>query len=337
MKVGLIGAGNISATHARAAIAAGLEIGGVWSRDFERAVALAQQFGGRACESLEALLGERGIDLVAIGTASGVHADQAMAAARAGKHVLVEKPLDIATARIDELNIVVREAGVKLGVFFQDRLKPDVLVLKNLVDAGALGAPVLGSARVKWHRSPEYYALSRWRGTYALDGGGALMNQAIHTVDLLLWMMGPITRIAARTATRLHKIESEDTAVAVLEFESGALGVIEAGTSIYPGYPRRLELTGTNGTVVLEGDKIASRDLMVEPPSEDAAPSAGMAESKSGAVAASSHVVADASAHQRVFEDFLEAIQTGRRPACDGHEGRKSVAVIEAIYESAKR
>jgi UDP-N-acetyl-2-amino-2-deoxyglucuronate dehydrogenase len=267
--------------------------------------------------------------MVAIGSPSGLHGEHGIAAARHGLHVLVEKPLEITAARSDALIAEAARAAVTLGVIFQDRLKPDVVRLKALIDAGDLGAPILGTARVKWHRADAYYRGSRWRGTKALDGGGALINQAIHTVDLLLWCFGPVRRVFGRTATSLHAIEAEDTAVAVLEFTNGALATVEATTAAFPGYARRLELTGSEGTVILDGDRLVRVDLRGRElePCADEAPAA--------TVAAASPVVADASAHQRVFEDFIRALSNGTSPACDGVGGRVSVAVIEAIYQSA--
>jgi predicted dehydrogenase len=244
--------------------------------------------------------------------------------------VLVEKPIDITTARTDALIDVIRAANVKVGVFFQDRLRPAVHEIKRTVDAGQLGAPVLISGRVKWYRPPEYYSASRWRGTWALDGGGALMNQAIHTIDLMLWLFGSVRRVCGATATRMHRIEVEDTAAAVLEFESGALGTIEAGTSIYPGYDRRLEVTGTEGTMVLEHDRLIRADLR-HARAEDST-----ALPRDTTASASSPIVSDASAHARVIDDFIQAIRTDGTPACDAAEGRRSVALVEAIYESAR-
>src|SRR5262249_35564807 len=145
---------------------------------------------------------------------------------------------------------------VTLGVIFQDRMKPDVRALRATVDSGALGSVSLARAQVPWWRPREYYRDSPWRGTWALDGGGALMNQAIHTVDLLLWLCGPVTRVSGRTATQFHQIEVEDTAVAWLEFKSGALGTLEASTCAYPGRPRRIEISGSNGTAALVGDHL---------------------------------------------------------------------------------
>ena len=169
--------------------------------------------------------------------------------------MLSEKPLDITTGRADALIDACAAAGVKLGVFFQDRLRPAVAEIKRMLDDGELGKPVMIAGRVRWYRPPEYYSGSKWRGTWTLDGGGALMNQAIHTVDLVQWLFGPVARVSAAVATRVHDIEVEDTAAAVLEFTSGAIGTIEATTSLFPGYPRRIEVTGSEGTVILEDDK----------------------------------------------------------------------------------
>ena len=203
------------------------------------------------------------MDLVAIGSPSGLHAEHGIAAARRGLHVLVEKPIDITTDRADALIDAADRAGVKLGVFFQDRLKPAVVRMKTSIETGRLGTPVLASGHVKWYRPPEYYGGSRWRGTWALDGGGALMNQGIHTVDVLLNLFGSVARVSARIATRVHAIEVEDTAVAALEFTSGALGIIETATSIYPGYARRVEVTGSEGTLVLDQDRLVRADLRI--------------------------------------------------------------------------
>ena len=206
--VGLIGAGNISETHARAAAAIpDVAIAGVYAPTRAHAERLAAQYGGAAHDTLDSLLDHRPLDLVVVGSPSGLHAEHGIAAAARGIHVLVEKPIDVTTARADALIDAAARAGVTLGVIFQDRLKPDALQVKALVDGGRLGRPILATAQVKWYRTPEYYRDSRWRGTQALDGGGALMNQGVHTVDLLLWLFGPVRRVFGRTATMLHPIE----------------------------------------------------------------------------------------------------------------------------------
>ena len=330
MKIGLLGGGNISDTHARAARGVpGVEIAAVYGANREKSQRLASLYGGVLYDDLDAFLDHRPLDIVAIGSPSGLHAEQAIAAIRRGLHVLSEKPLDVTTARIDRVIEAADRAGVKVGVFFQDRLKPDIAEMKSMIESGKLGKPIFASGRVRWFRPPEYYAASKWRGTWTLDGGGALMNQAVHTVDLLQWLFGPVKCVAARTGTLLHNIQVEDTAAAVLEFENAALGVIEATTSSYPGYARKLDVSGSAGTLILEGDKLVGVDLKSaarpaaaaqEPPPENAA----------------SATVSDSVPHQRIFEDFIHAIRTGRAPACDAREARPSVAIIEAIYRSAK-
>ena len=329
MHVGLLGAGNISETHARAVSAIpGARVAAVYGSRFHRASQLAAKAGAVAYDDLGRFLAHRPMDLVAIGSPSGLHASHAIAAARHGLHVLVEKPLDISTGTIDGLIAAVEHAGVKAAVFFQDRLKPDIVRVKSFIEEGRLGKPILASGRVKWHRSREYFADSTWRGTWVLDGGGALMNQGIHTLDLLLWLFGPLARVAAYAATRVHSIEVEDTLTAILQFANGALGVFEASTCVFPGYPRRIELSGGEGTLVVDGDALTRIDLRsgAESPNAADTPSAG----------ATSPVVDDALPHQRIIEDFLTAVRTNGTPACDVREARKSVEVIEAIYQSAR-
>jgi predicted dehydrogenase len=330
MRVGIIGGGNISETHARAANAIeGLRVDAVYGSNPDRTAALAAEMDATAYDDLELFL-DHGLDFVIIGSPSGRHAEQGIAAAKHGLHVLVEKPVDITTERVDALLAEADRAGVRLGVCFQDRLHPEINATKALVSSGGLGKPVMASGHVRWYRPPDYYSTSKWRGTWRLDGGGALINQAIHTVDLLVWMFGDVRRVSGVTATRLHDIEVEDTAAAVLEFESGALGLIEATTSAYPGYARRVELTGTEGTIVIEHDRVVRSDLKS---GASAAPGGGAGDTNASA---SSARVGDTRAHQRIIRDFVEAIRTGRPPICDGRDGRRSVAVVQAIYASAR-
>ena len=328
--IGIVGGGNISETHARAAREIeGVEIAAIHGRNQEKSARLGQLYGAAVYEDFELFLEHRPMTMVAIGSPSGLHAEQGIAAARQGLHVLVEKPIDINTARADGLIAECERSGVRLGVFFQDRVAPELVRLKGLIDAGRLGKPILASARVKWYRPPEYYSESRWRGTRALDGGGALINQGVHTVDLLLWLMGDVTRVQSKTITALHKIEVEDTTVATLEFSNGAVGTLEATTSVYPGYPRRLELTGSEGTIIVEHDRIISATLRE--------PLDNFAEREAGDfnVAATSPIVSDVRGHRRILEDFIRAIEINGRPICDGREGRRSVELVQAIYKSS--
>lgn len=330
--VGILGGGNISETHARAAREVrGVEIVAVHGHNRAKAERLAALYGGEVYDDLDSFLKHRPLEVVLIGSPSGLHAEQGIAAARHGLHVLVEKPIDITTERADALIEACEQAGVKLGVFFQDRVAPDVRKLKEMVAAGGLGRLILASGRVKWYRPPEYYGDSRWRGTWALDGGGALMNQGIHTLDLLLWLLGDVARVSARAVTALHDIEVEDTVVATFEFASGAVGTLEAATSVYPGYPRRVELTGTEGTVVLEYDRLVAADLRTPRPDL-----IGPAEAAGGSCGAASPVVSDVSGHREILADFLRAIETGGTPICDGREGRRSVTLAQAVYESSR-
>jgi UDP-N-acetyl-2-amino-2-deoxyglucuronate dehydrogenase len=328
--VGLIGGGNITETHARAVLAVpGVALAAIYGTSIENVQRITQQYGTTAYQGFESFLDHRPMDMVAIGSPSGLHAEQGIEAARRGLHVLTEKPIDISTARADELIAAATQNNVKLGVMFQDRFKPDIRRLKQWVERGVIGRPLLIDARVKWYRPPEYYSQSKWRGTAALDGGGALINQAIHTVDLLLWLLGDVTRVQARTATALHAIEGEDTAIALLDFENGALCVLQAATSAFPGYPRRVEITGTEGTIILEHDRIVATDL--RNPRDDIRPGIPSEDSEN----VSSPAVSDFSGHQAIFEDFIRAIQENRPPACDGHEGRRSIALVEEIYRVA--
>lgn len=305
MRIGILGAGGISDTHVRAAHGIdGVTVVAVHGGNRDKAAALAQMAGAVPYDTLDAFLAHP-MDMVAIGSPSGLHAEQAIAAVQRGLHVLVEKPLDTTLPKIDALIAEADRSRAKVGVFFQERLVPEIAAIKAAVEQGRIGTPVFISGRLPWYRPPDYYAGSRWRGTRALDGGGALMNQGIHTVDLLLWLFGPVAGVLGRTANRLHQIEVEDTAVAAIEFENGALGSIEATTAAAPGFPRRLEVAGTEATIV----------------HEDAPRPAA---------------VADATPHRRVLEDFIRAIRAGTAPACDAREGRRSVAVIDAIYRSAR-
>ena len=332
--IGILGGGGISETHARAAVAIpNVRVSAVCGANAAKVAQLAKQYDATAYTDVAAFLRHRPMEIVAIGSPSGLHGEQVQAAAAAGMHLLVEKPLEISLARTDAAIDAVDRAGVKLAVCFQDRGNPRLGLVKQWIDAGYFGTPILVSARVKWYRPPEYYAKSRWRGTWALDGGGALMNQGIHTVDLLLWWLGDIVRVSARAKTQLHTIEVEDTVVATLEFANGAIGTLEATTAAYPGFPRRVELTGTLGTVAIEQDRIVSSDVREVPAEMRAALTAQEGDANASAA---SPVVSDARGHQRVLEDLLSAISTGRRPGCDAREGRRSVAVVEAIYASSR-
>jgi predicted dehydrogenase len=336
--VAIVGCGMIARFH----IAALAEIPGT------RVVALVDKKPGQAASLREALhlpcdvyedmdsaLARQDVNLVIVATPSGIHMEPAVAAANAGKHVVVEKPLEITLERCDQIIEACDRAGVKLCTIFPSRFGDANRALKTALDAGRFGRLTLGETTCKWWRAQSYYDQGGWKGTRALDGGGALMNQAIHNVDLLLWMMGPATHISAFTATLAHqRIEVEDTAVACLRFANGALGIIEAATSVYPGLPKTIAIHGNRGTAIIEQDDLLRWELNPETPEDKAirqrfAQKVG-ASGGSSDPAAISHV-----GHARQLADFIDAIQTGRAPLVDGREGRRAVEVILGTYESA--
>jgi len=328
---GIIGGGGISDTHARAASEIdGVGVSAFFGGNKEKVERLANKYGGMPYDNLDAFLSHKPMDAVIIGSPSGLHSQEGIECARRGLHVLVEKPIDVTVEKADALISECARHQVKLAVCFQDRFAADSIRLKDLITSGALGKLILVSGRVKWYRPPEYYSGSRWRGRLSLDGGGALMNQGVHTVDLLLWLLGDVSRVYAKAVTALHDIESEDTLVATLEFANGAVGTLEAATSVYPGYDRRIEITGAEGTVIFEHDRIIAADLKTPIPGflQTAAQDTNRS--------SSSPIVSDVSGHKRIIQDFINAIQTNGSPRCDGREGRRSVVLVQAIYESSR-
>ncbi len=332
----IIGCGMIAKFHARAiAEMKGSKLVACHSRALEKAAEFTSQFGGKPYSDLQKMLSDPAVDIVTICTPSGAHLEPAIAAARAGKHVLVEKPLEITTARCDKLIEACDRAGVRLGTIFPSRFHRSAELLKNAVDAGRFGSIALAAAYVKWYRTQQYYDSGMWRGTWKLDGGGALMNQAIHSVDLLLWLMGPVKSLSAMTALRAHeRIEVEDAAVAALEFESGALGSIEATTAAYPGSLKRIEIAGSTGYATLEEEALIKWDF-AKTLKADEKIKEGMKTNSTGGGASDPAAIGH-KAHQSLFEDFVKSLKKGTPNLIDGLEGRKSVELINAIYRSAK-
>ena len=335
---GIIGCGVIAPFHARAiADLANARLVAVADAAAEKAQAVASEFGADAAE-VDALLARSDIDVVCVCVPSGAHGEMGARVAAAGKHVVVEKPIEVTLEAADHLIGACEQHGVKLAVISQHRWDAGVQALKQLVDSGQLGRLVLGDAIVKWYRTQQYYESGDWRGTWKLDGGGALMNQGVHYVDLLQWVMGPVERVFARTRTSAHEhIQVEDIAVAVLSFAGGAVGVLECSTAVYPGLGERLEVSGTAGTAIVEAGELKLRELKAEkgetlPYGAKATPS-----SHDAAHAAASNP-ADISyvGHREQLRDMLDAIDTGRKPAIDGAEARKPLEIILAAYESAR-
>jgi UDP-N-acetyl-2-amino-2-deoxyglucuronate dehydrogenase len=334
---GIIGCGMISTFHARAiADVRGARLVGCYSRRVEPTERFAAEHGCTAHRTLGSLLADRRVEVVTVCTPSGAHLEPAVAAARAGKHVVVEKPLEVTLRRCDRIISECEKHGVKLGVVFQSRFHEASQRLKRAIDAGRFGRLTVGDAYVKWYRSQQYYDSKAWRGTWALDGGGALMNQAIHSVDLLQWLMGPVAEVEAHTARLAHeRIEVEDTAVAALRFAGGALGVIEATTGVYPGYLKRIEIHGSAGSAVLEEEDIKKWDFL-KPRKEDRAILDAMKKAASGGGGASDPAAIGHHGHAAQFRDFVDAVRKDRPPVIDGREGRRSVEIVLAIYKSAE-
>ncbi len=334
----IIGCGMIARFHVRAlAEVPGTRIAALVSRSAANAEKLLAETGTPACPvftTLDDALKAPGVDAVVITTPSGAHLEPAVQAAAAGKHVVVEKPLEITPERCDRIIEACDKHRVKLCTIFPSRFADSSQVLKQAVGAGKFGRLTLGETTCKWWRSQAYYDEGGWKGTQALDGGGALMNQAIHSVDLLLWMMGDAVAVTGFTAMLAHeRIEVEDTAAAVLRFKSGALGVIQATTSVHPGYPKTIAVHGDKGSAVIEQEDVLRWDFQPPTPDDDEVKRRFAAKVGASGGAADPKAISH-EGHRRQLADFVAAIRENRAPAVDGREGRKAVQLICAIYES---
>ncbi len=326
----------IAGYHAQAiAQTPGAKLVGVVSRSPDKGPAFAAKHGIPVLTStVEAMVARDDVQVINVTTPSGAHLDPALTAIRAGRHVIVEKPLETTPARADEIVSAAKKHGVKVAAIFQGRFGEGAQKVKAALDAGRLGRVVLASVYVKWHRTTEYYQ-TPWKGTWRLDGGGALINQAIHGVDLLQWFAGLPLEVSGHITRRVHTgIEADDTAVATLKFPGGALGTIEATTAAWPGWSRRIELCGEHGSICLEDDHIARWDFMNAEPGDEAVRNAP----RDNALGSGAGVPGGISlaGHLRQIADLVAAVRENRAPAIDGAEGRKAVALVHAIYESAK-
>ncbi|QSH42588.1 Gfo/Idh/MocA family oxidoreductase [Lentisphaerota bacterium] len=323
--------------HAAALEAAGnAELVAVYDKAVERAQKFAGDHKVRAAESFEAFLADSEIEAVTIATPTGIHGAVALPAAAAGKHILCEKPLDVTLEKSDAIIKACHQNNVTLAAVFQSRFGTAVQLLKKAIDAGRFGQMVLASTKIHWFRSQQYYDSAGWRGTWELDGGGALMNQSIHTVDLLVYLNGSPAEVFAYTDTLTHTgIEVEDTAAAVVKFKNGALGTIEASTSCAPGFPRQIEISGENGSVLLEDDRILRWEFTEELP-EDAEIRANGAAGEGMYGGAGDPMAINYEGHRRQIEDLADAIINKKSPKLPGQEGRRAVELICGIYESAR-
>jgi UDP-N-acetyl-2-amino-2-deoxyglucuronate dehydrogenase len=334
----IVGCGMIARFHVRAlADVPGTRVAALVTRHSASAEKLVAETGLPAVPvytDLADAMNRSEVHVVIVTTPSGAHLDPAVAAAHAGKHVVVEKPLEITPGRCDQIIDACDRNRVKLCTIFPSRFHDANVAMKKAVAAGRFGRLTLGETTCKWWRSQAYYDDGGWKGTRALDGGGALMNQAIHNVDLLLWMMGDATHVTGFTATLAHeRIDVEDTAAACLKFKSGALGVIQATTSVFPGLPKTIAIHGDKGTAVIEQEDILRWEFSPATP-DDAQVKAKFAQKVGASGGSSDPKAISHEGHARQLADFVRAIQTNSAPLVDGREGRKAVAVICAIYES---
>ena len=330
----ILGTGSIANVH-RQAIAANAALGArlvaVGHHDPARFGDIGAAFGV-PCLGQEALLARADVDVVCLATPSGQHAAQAIAAARAGKHVLTEKPMALSLADADAMIEACEQAGVQLGVLLQRRAEPVFRRTYDAIRAGDLGQLTLVVITMPYFRPQAYYDQAAWRGTWELDGGGALMNQGIHILDLLLWFVGADpSRIQARAATLQRDIAVEDTVVASLEFPGGALGTLAATTTAAPGFRHRIELYGTGGAIQLEGESVVRWDLVEPSKASVEPPSGGSGSDRSG----SDPRGISPEAHTALVRDFVEALRSGRPPFVDGREARRSLATVLGVYAAA--
>lgn len=334
---GIIGAGTIASIHALAINAIpNAKLYGVYSTGKNKSQAFAETNKCTSYNDPDEMLYNDEIDIVCICTPSGTHFDAAIRSIEAGKHCVIEKPLEVTLERCDKIIDAADKAGVKLAVIFPSRFYDASKQVKKAINEKRFGDLVLGDAYVKWHRTDEYYKSSAWRGTWQFDGGGALMNQGIHSVDLLQWYMGPVSSVQSISANIKHKgIEVEDTLVSVLQFANGALGTIECSTAVYPGAFKRIEIMGTTGTVVLEESALIKWNFEKTASDDDNIINAMSRQNIShGGVSNPADI--SFAGHQNQLEDFIRSIETGKKPFIDGNEGRKSVEIVLAIYESAR-
>jgi UDP-N-acetyl-2-amino-2-deoxyglucuronate dehydrogenase len=328
-RIGLVGCGRISKNHFDAiAKVEGLQLAAVADTDVERAQKAGEEHGVPSFSSLDQMLATGNVDIVSICTPSGLHAAQGVAVAKAGKHVLTEKPMSISLAQADELIRATDEAGVHLFVVKQNRLNPPIQLLKRAVDKGRFGRIYMANVTVRWQRPQEYYDAEPWRGTWEFDGG-AITNQASHYVDLMQWLVGPVESVLAKTATQARRIEAEDSGIGILKFRSGALGVIEVNVLTYP---RNLEgsitILGEKGSVKIGGTAVNKVEHWLFADYDD--------DDKSIESVNTNPPNVYGFGHEGYYRNVLAVLRGDAKAETDGRAGRKSLELILGIYESAK-
>lgn len=330
IRFGIIGAGNIGNVHAQAIKnTPGAELVAVATRDQPRGEAFAGKHGCEFHSDYHFLVSRQDINAVTICTPPDLHAPMAVDAASAGKHVLCEKPMARTTGECDAMIAACQHAGVTLGIVFQSRFDPLARKLKSLIDNDILGRLLWVSANTIWYRSDEYYRSGPWRGILEHEGGGVVINQAIHAIDLLLWLTGMPTRVTARTRTLNHAIEIEDGAIAMLEYADTRLGVVQATTAAFPGFPERLEFYGTSGSAIYHKGEGRLEWHIAEPRVDQV-------EQVNGKSGAANPMAIGSDGHTAQFQDFVMALREHHLPAVDGRAGRASVEFVQAVYRAAR-
>ena len=340
IRFALVGTGMISKIHSQELLnIENAKITAVFSPVEKDAKSFAEKLGAAWYTDFHEMLKSPDIDVVNILTPSGLHGEMTIDAARAGKHVIVEKPMDISLEKAREMIQVCRENQVKLCVISQHRFDPSSIRLKSDIKSGQFGKTVLGQVSINWYRPQRYFTESPWRGTWKMNGGGVLINQGIHTIDLLQFFMGEVESVYAHTDILAHQnIEVEDVAVATVKFKNGAFGTIVGTTAAYPGLSARLEIIGTNGTAVIENDTLTKYYLR---PDDDDEPgnAVNLAESINDSTNLNYASAADqlnGTSHRLQFIDMIDAIKNDREPLVNGVEGYKALEVIKAIYRSSE-
>src|SRR5438552_16671865 len=342
LRFGIIGCGVIGHIHAEAiATLPDAQLVAVVDTVLKPTQELMDEFHVTHYGNLQEMLAREQLDVVDVCTPSGMHGEHACQVMRAGVNVIVEKPMEVSRAAIEEMLRVQQETGVKLAVISQHRFDPDTIKVHDLVEAQAFGRLVLGNALIPWWRSQAYYDSGAWRGTWKLDGGGVLMNQSIHSIDLLQWLMGPVKSVCAYTDTLVHRMETEDVAVAILRFANGALGTIAATTGAYPGVTTRIEIFGDRGSAIIENDSLSYLHLARDEREEVGAYGAGAGKRTQRAETADKSAAQDPAAlairsHISQIADMMRAIRADSTPLLDGYGAKHPVEIILAIYESAR-
>ncbi len=330
LKIGIVGCGTIAHVHAEAIHKSNnAELHSLFSRSEKNVKKCGEKFGVKWNTDWEQFISDSDLDIVSICTPSGNHLNYGEKAAEAGKHVIVEKPIEVTLKRANTLIEKCKNNNVQLAVIYQSRFMPEIDKLKKQIEGNEIGNIFMGDAYIKWFRNQEYYDSGAWRGTFELDGGGVLINQGIHTIDLLQWLMGDVETIYGKIGTLTHEnLEGEDNAVAVIKYKSGAIGVIEGSTSVQPAQSRRIELHGTNGTVIIDNNdvKILTSKVKEELANKD--------EEASGSSSPLGGFSIEP--HKKQFEAIVNAIKTNSIPPLSGEDSLKSLAIVLAIYKSSK-